>query len=185
MKPSSSGTCLRSMTHASVRRAARAIIPIHRFLSFLVAIFYLLIDISKQGNMSTHITSSSIALVLIAAALIAFSGCSSSLSVVAPQGSMLGAPGLMVSTNEGGRLFFHDRQWKLTMSGIAGTADVTDADGSRYTADTTLSYFSAEAAQSSGRTSTMGQFMLTVLGVILVLGLAAIILYAAFLATDR
>jgi hypothetical protein len=31
----------------------------------------------------------------------------------------------------------------------------------------------------------MGQFMLTILGVILVLGLAAIILYAAFLATDR
>lgn len=104
---------------------------------------------------------------------------------MAPQGSMHGAPGLMVRTNEGGRLFFHDKQWKLTMSGIAGTADVTAADGAQYTADTTLSYFSAEAAQSSGRTSTMGQFMLTILGVILVLGLAAIILYAAFLATDR
>ncbi|MCZ7557796.1 MAG: hypothetical protein M5R41_15465 [Bacteroidia bacterium] len=135
--------------------------------------------------MFTHKKSLPIAITLIAGAMILFSGCSTGLSVMAPQGSMLGTPGLMVNTTEGGHLFFHDKQWKLTVSGIAGTAEVTAADGTQYTADTTLSYFSAEAAQSSGRTSTMGQFMLTILGVILVLGLAAIILYAAFLATDR
>lgn len=93
--------------------------------------------------------------------------------------------GLRVRTHDNGTLLFHRDDWRLTPSGIRGTADVTAEDGSTYTTDTTLSYWDTAEASPAGRQSTMGQFMLTILGVILVLGLAAIILYAAFLATDR
>ncbi|MDT8323965.1 MAG: hypothetical protein RRA94_07645 [Bacteroidota bacterium] len=98
-----------------------------------------------------------------------------------------GAPsgGLRVRTYDEGTLIFHGDDWRLTPSGIRGTADVETQDGNTYTTDTTLSYWDTAEAGPAGRQSTMGQFMLTVLGVILVLGLAAIILYAAFLATDR
>ena len=93
--------------------------------------------------------------------------------------------GLTVRTYDDGALRFHENDWRLTITGISGTADVETPDGSRYTTDTTLSYWDAASASPAGRSNTMGQFMLTILGVILVLGLAAIILYAAFLATDR
>lgn len=93
--------------------------------------------------------------------------------------------GLQVHTHTGGTLLFPENEWTLTLEGIRGNAHVTHADGTQYSADTTLSYLDASAAASTGRSSTMGQFMLTILGVILVLGLAAIILYAAFLATAR
>lgn len=96
-----------------------------------------------------------------------------------------GVPGLRVTTDDDGLLFFHRGSWQLTMRGIRGTADVYPAEGGFHTTDTTLSYWSTSSASPAGRSSTMGQFMLTLLGVILVLGLAAIILYAAFLATDR
>ncbi len=93
--------------------------------------------------------------------------------------------GLRVRTHDNGTLLFHDDDWRLTPSGIRGTADVIAEDGASYTTDTTLSYWDTAEAGPAGRQSTMSQFMLTILGVILVLGLAAIILYAAFLATDR
>lgn len=102
------------------------------------------------------------------------------------QGQAAGAaPGLRVSTHDHGVLLFEEDRWQLTLEGIKGPALVTDADGTQYSADTTLSYWDASSAASTGRTSTMSQFLLTILGVILVLGLAAIILYAAFLATAR
>jgi hypothetical protein len=94
-------------------------------------------------------------------------------------------PGLHVRTKDGGSLLFAQNGWRLTFDGIAGDALVTDADGRRFSADTTLSYWDASSAASTGRDNTMSQFMLTILGVILVLGLAAIILYAAFIATAR
>jgi hypothetical protein len=94
-------------------------------------------------------------------------------------------PGLHVTTDDNGSLLFHRNHWQLTMTGIRGTADVFPADGSSYTTDTTLSYLDAASASPTGRSTTMGQFMLTLLGVILVIGLAAVILYAAFLATNR
>jgi hypothetical protein len=94
-------------------------------------------------------------------------------------------PGLRVSTRDDGMLLFAEDGWRLTMSGIEGQALVTTADGAQFTADTTLSYWDATSAASTGRGNTMSQFLLTILGVILVLGLAAIILYAAFLATAR
>ena len=94
-------------------------------------------------------------------------------------------PGLLVRTHDDGRLLFAENGWKLTLEGIAGNAMVTGADGTQYAADTTLSYWDASSAAATGRNSTMSQFLLTILGVILVLGLAAIILYAAFLATAR
>ena len=93
--------------------------------------------------------------------------------------------GLRVTTHDRGELLFAADRWQLTFEGIKGPALVTSADGALYSADTTLSYWDAASAASTGRTSTMSQFMLTILGVILVLGLAAIILYAAFLATAR
>ncbi|MFA6232988.1 MAG: hypothetical protein WC824_02205 [Bacteroidota bacterium] len=92
---------------------------------------------------------------------------------------------LRVTTHEGGELLFAENGWQLTMSGIEGSALVQTADGQQYAKDTTLSYWDAASASASGRSNTMSQFLLTILGVILVLGLAAVILYAAFLATAR
>lgn len=109
-------------------------------------------------------------------------------AVNSPQSPAHGAgtlPGLQVQTKDGGTLLFADNGWRLTMDGIAGQALVTDVHGLQFSADTTLSYWDASSAASTGRDNTMSQFLLTVLGVILVLGLAAIILYAAFLATAR
>lgn len=135
--------------------------------------------------MPTRLKSGTRQIILFAAALLIIGGCSSGQGTLSPYTQASGPSGLIVRTHDEGRLFFHDEQWRLTMQGISGRAEVTTADGEHYSADTTLSYWSAEAAESSGRSNTMGRFMLTVLGVILVLGLAGIILYAAFLATDR
>lgn len=93
--------------------------------------------------------------------------------------------GIMVTTQSEDHLFFRDEQWELTWSGIHGTAEIHTFDGASWTADTTLSYLDAAAAQPIDRGGGMKNYLLTVLGIILVLGLAAIILYAAFLATDR
>ena len=93
--------------------------------------------------------------------------------------------GLRVRTHDDATLLFETDGWRLTPTGIRGTADVITDDGQHYRTDTTLSYWDAAEAGPAGRQSSMGQFLLTILGVILVLGLAAIILYAAFLATDR
>jgi hypothetical protein len=92
---------------------------------------------------------------------------------------------LRVTTHDRGELLFAENGWRLTTAGIEGDARITTADGEQYSKDTTLSYWDAATATPGGRNNTMGQFMLTILGVILVLGLAAIILYAAFLATAR
>ena len=96
-----------------------------------------------------------------------------------------GMPPLHVTTDDNSSLLFHRNSWRLTISGIRGTADVYPAGGGYFTSDTTLSYWDTASASPAGRSSSMSQFMLTLLGVILVLGLAALILYAAFLATDR
>jgi hypothetical protein len=90
------------------------------------------------------------------------------------------------------RLETHDRtvfsfsnDWTVTMSGIKGSAVVEPADGTVITKDTTVSYYDITSAAGTGRGKTVSQFLLTVLGVVLIIGLAAIVLYAAFLATDR
>jgi hypothetical protein len=115
-----------------------------------------------------------------------FSGCAPQLSLSPPQeNGQQPISGLSVRTHDYGSLLFHEDNWRLTVTGIRGTADVETPDGALYTKDTTLSYWDAASASPAGRSNTMGQFMLTILGVILVIGLAAIILYAAFLATDR
>ncbi|MCB2203273.1 hypothetical protein KQI65_00885 [bacterium] len=93
--------------------------------------------------------------------------------------------GLQVRTHDNSTMLFRGDQWQLTPSGIRGTAEVRTEAGDSFTTDTTLSYWDAAEAAPAGRQGTMSQFMLTILGVILILGLAAIILYAAFLATDR
>jgi hypothetical protein len=79
---------------------------------------------------------------------------------------------------------FPDNQWTLTFRGVRGTGSFQMQDGVCFTRDTTISYWDVSSA-SAAHGNTLGQFLLTVLGIILVIGLAAIILYAAFLATDR
>lgn len=94
-------------------------------------------------------------------------------------------PGIVVTTRDEGRLYFREGDWSLTWEGIRGRATVQTPDGLSATRDTTLSYADAVSASSSGRGTSASQFALTLLGIILVIGLAALILYAAFLATDR
>ncbi len=95
-----------------------------------------------------------------------------------------GENGILVRTHDDARFFFQDENWKLTFGGIAGTADITTAEGLEFSADTTLSYWNASSAAAVGRSKSTSQFLLTILGIILIVGLAAIILYAAFLATE-
>ncbi len=92
---------------------------------------------------------------------------------------------LRITTTDQGTLRFRESDWDLTVEGIRGHARVEPAVGPAYDADTVLSYFSVAAAASDGRATSLKQYLLTVLGIILVIGLAAIVLYAAFLATDR
>jgi hypothetical protein len=124
------------------------------------------------------------AVLIVIIAIVLCTGCAAPYGVQ-HVGGTYNAPGLMIHTHDNGHLFFHDQDWKLTLNGISGPALVTAADGSQYNADTTISYWNTESAQATGRGSSMKQYLLTILGVILVLGLAGIILYAAFLATDR
>jgi hypothetical protein len=94
-------------------------------------------------------------------------------------------PGLLVTTTDHSQVLFAADDWTLTMAGIRGNALVTTADGLQFSADTTLAYTDAVSASPTDRGVTMNQFLLTILGVILVLGLVGIIIYAAFLATAR
>jgi hypothetical protein len=135
-------------------------------------------------------------LLLILSLLFYTTSCAPQLSLQSPvpSGAMAGGTSnadrgaltaLRVTTHDRGELLFAENGWSLTTGGIEGRALVRTADGVEYAKDTTLSYYDAASASPSGRSDTMSQFMLTILGVILVLGLAAIILYAAFLATAR
>lgn len=94
--------------------------------------------------------------------------------------------GLTLHTSASSRVLFQDGGWELTWTGVRGHARI-EADGvPAVEMDTTIAYADiAATATGSGRTASMSQFLLTILGVILVIGLAAIVLYAAFLATDR
>lgn len=123
--------------------------------------------------------------VLFSLIMLFMTGCASDLSLLREGERPPATDGLLLRTRDDARMFFRDEEWKLTTTGIAGRAWITTTDGAAFHADTTLSYFDADAASGTGRTTTMKQFLLTILGVILVIGLAAIILYAAFLATDR
>jgi hypothetical protein len=95
-----------------------------------------------------------------------------------------GEAGIVVTTVNDTRVFFRDG-WELTWDGIRGCASVQAPDGTLTVKDTTLSYSDATSASATGRGASTSQFALTLLGIILVIGLAALILYAAFLATDR
>ncbi|MAT38349.1 MAG: hypothetical protein CL946_01960 [Ectothiorhodospiraceae bacterium] len=92
--------------------------------------------------------------------------------------------GILLTTHSGSRLHFRDG-WSLTWSGVAGSADLLDDGAPGAYTDTTISYYEVKQTTGTGRHNTMRQFLLTILGVILIIGLAAIILYAAFIATDR
>ena len=80
-------------------------------------------------------------------------------------------------------MFYHD-QWQLTLTGIEGKAEIRQNGFPSYTTDTTISYFQVAAVDSRGE-DPWTQLLLTILGVIIVIGLAGVILYAAFRATER
>lgn len=91
---------------------------------------------------------------------------------------------LHVTTSAGKTFFFRAGDWKLTFSGISGKADVTTENDTITLPDTTLSYFDV-AAVDGNREEPLIELLLTILGVIIVIGLAGVILYAAFRATER
>ncbi|GEM_PF-1791289 len=123
------------------------------------------------------------AILLISFAL--FAGCAAP-SALRHDLRASNAGGIVVRTHDRSTFTFRDDGWSLTARGISGFADVSTDGGEALLKDTTLSYADvASAAPSDGRSSTMRQFLLTILGVVLVIGLAALILYAAFPATDR
>lgn len=94
--------------------------------------------------------------------------------------------GIRVMTHNRSTFQFNEGDWSLTSSGIRGRADIFTEDGITPARDTTLSFADvASASTGGGRGNTTEQFLKTILGVILVIGLAALILYAAFPATDR
>lgn len=96
------------------------------------------------------------------------------------------ASGLVLHMHDASTVQFDAEKWDLTVRGVRGHAEIQGHDGTLRTADTTISYWDiSSAAAGPGRGTLLSQFLLTILGVILVIGLAAIILYAAFLATNR
>jgi hypothetical protein len=130
-------------------------------------------------------------LAILVAALVALqTGCAGLASFSAPSarptaGVSSAFNGIRITTKDNATLLFQDQRWTLTAGGIEGYASVQPSDGGAYDKDTTLSYWDVSSATSSGRTSTTKQFLLTILGVILVIGLAALVLYAAFPVNDR
>ena len=109
-------------------------------------------------------------------------GCSSSLMMNPPSGSP--QPSLSISTRGGSDIMFYKDQWQLTSAGIRGKAEIRQDGFPSYTKDTTVSYFQVAAVDSRGE-DPWTQLLLTILGVLIVIGLAGVILYAAFRATER
>ncbi len=104
----------------------------------------------------------------------------------APLGDVARDAELVLYTHGAALVSFAVDRWELTARGVRGHAMIQTQDGLAFETDTTIAYGDvASAASGSGRGTLLSQFLLTILGVILVIGLAAIILYAAFLATDR
>jgi hypothetical protein len=114
----------------------------------------------------------------------ALTGCAtlSTFPAPTPRGPV---DGIRITTTSDATMLFHDNRWSLGWSGVTGHATVNEGTAAAYEADTTLSYGDITSAAASGRGNTMTQFLETILGVVLVIGLAALILYAAFRATDR
>ena len=90
---------------------------------------------------------------------------------------------LRVTMRDGGSLLFQDGHWRLTPAGIEGRALDQHSSG-RGMIDTSVSYLQIAAAEGN-REDPWTQLMLTMLGVLIVVGLAGVILYAAFRATER
>ncbi len=124
--------------------------------------------------------------ILVTLALVA-GGCGMAQSGMRtmPGAPPMGPDELRLETRNNAVVAFQDGGYTLTWSGVSGPARIWPSDGILTQKDTTVSWFDISSAAGTGRSKTTGQFLLTVLGVILVIGLAAIVLYAAFLATDR
>ena len=125
----------------------------------------------------------SLSFCLVAVMTIVLTGCSDSLMMMnQPHGSR--PPSLSVATRSGSDVLFYQDKWQLTLSGIRGYAEIHQSGFPSYTKDTTISYFQVAAVDSRGE-DPWTQLLLTILGVIIVIGLAGVILYAAFRATER
>ena len=129
--------------------------------------------------------SSTLLAAICLSALFFASGCVT-MPAIRASGERAPASGILVTTHDRSTFQFQEGSWSLTLGGIEGKADILTETGTLPSRDTTLWYGDvASAAAGGGRGSTVTQFLLTILGVILVIGLAALILYAAFPATDR
>ena len=122
-------------------------------------------------------------LLLIVCAAVIVSGCAGTVPATM-QGGSDPADGIRVVTHNNTTFDFRDG-WRLTFGGIEGNADIQAAGEELIQKDTTLSYWDVSSAASNSRGNSTSRLLLTVLGVILVIGLAALILYAAFPATDK
>lgn len=109
--------------------------------------------------------------------------CSNSLTIINQPNNAQHA-GLSLSTRNGSDVMFQENNWQLTLTGISGKAEIHQSGLPSYTKDTTISYFHVAAVDSRGE-DPWTQLLLTILGVIIVIGLAGVILYAAFRATER
>lgn len=131
--------------------------------------------------MNIRLTRTTIASALIALSAI-IGGCAN-LSI--PETAQTGAPGfLSLTTRSGSSVTFNENAWKLTLTGIEGRALVHPKESPSFTVDTTISYLQVAAVDSRGEDPWV-QLLLLILGVLLVIGLVGIIIYAAFRATER
>ena len=119
------------------------------------------------------------------AATLAFAGCALPMHSIDHRTIQGSTDRISITTHDRATFDFHEG-WELTMRGVQGHADIYPSEGGVLQADTTLSYWNvSSAADTGGRGNTTTKFLLTILGIILVIGLAALILYAAFPATNR
>lgn len=110
------------------------------------------------------------------------SGCVS-LSTIPQPPSHRPLSDLHVITTQGSSIHFQEGSWRLTLSGITGTAEVTENASIRIV-DTTIAYQQVASTEST-KEDPWTKLLLTILGVLIVIGLAGIVLYAAFRATER
>ena len=110
------------------------------------------------------------------------SGCAS-LSTIPQPPSHRSLSDLHVITSQGSSIHFQEGSWQLTLSGITGKAEVTENASIRFV-DTTLAYQQVASAEST-KEDPWTKLLLTILGVLIVIGLAGVVLYAAFRATER
>lgn len=115
--------------------------------------------------------------------IVALIGCSSSI-IGQKQFAANSSSSLHVTTYDGSQFVFPENNWRLTFSGITGKVMSGTDELPDHLRDTTISYIQIAAADSRGE-DPWTQLLLTILGVLIVIGISGLILYAAFRATER